>query len=111
MKKKSIFSEVQTKAFKYALAYELTIWVCDMRGMAYLEVADQNWLIRDIFTAFDPRFQQLFAYIINSTGLELMSSLRIEDLVQHDPQLHQRLQVGIFLNKESAQQWLTLPKV
>jgi len=102
-----VFRQVQTKALQHALEQELTIWLCDMQGMAYLEMADQNWLVRDIFPSFDPRLHHLFAYVINTAGLELMSSLRIHDLVQNNPQLHQRLQVEIFLQKELAQQWLT----
>jgi len=102
-----VFRQVQTKALAHALEHELTTWLCDMQEMAYLEMADQNWLVREIFTSFDPKHQHVFAYVINSAGFELMSSFRIHDLVKHHPELHQRLRVDIFLSKDLAQQWLT----
>jgi len=104
--KSEAFRETHKKALQNALQHELIVWLCDMREMLYLEVADQNWLVREIFTSFDPSFNHGVAFVVSTAGLELMTSLRILEMVKNSPELHKQLKVEIFFQKSIAQQWL-----
>jgi len=100
------FRHIITCASNYALAHQINSWMCDMRKIAYLEVSDQNWLVREIFSAFDPKRQHEYAYVVSTEGHELYSSYHIHNLVQEDASLKENIHVEIFFEKEIAQMWL-----
>jgi len=100
------FRETHKKALNYVLEHNITMWLCDMRGMVYLEIADQNWLVREIFGLLAPHLKHELAYVVSTAGLELMTSFRIHEMVTTDPELHKQLSVEIFFQKQIAQQWL-----
>jgi len=101
------FRETHQNALQYALQHDLTMWLCDMREMLYLEIADQNWLVRQIFSSFDPNYSHGVAFVVSTAGLELMTSLRIHEMVKEDPELQKLVKVEIFFQKQMAQQWLS----
>jgi len=105
------FRETHKNALDFALNNNLLLWLCDMREMVYLEIADQNWLVREIFYSFDPAYNHGFAYVVSTAGLESMTSFRIHDLVTNDPDLHKQLKIEIFFQKQIAQQWLFDPQI
>jgi len=100
------FRETKTSALNFVLKHDITRWLCDMRGMVYLEIADQNWLVREIFSSFNPQHSHVLAYLISTAGLESMTSFRIHELVTNDPELNKQLSVEIFFQKQIALQWL-----
>jgi len=100
------FRDVHTNALSYAYENHLTAWLCDMRQVSYLEVGDQNWLVREIFSGFNPDMTHEFAFVVSHLGLELMSSFRVHDLVRNDQELQKLIKTDIFLDIKSAQMWL-----
>ena len=100
------FREVITIAHKYASENTLTKWLCNMQEIHSLDNADQQWLVREIFTAFDPNHKHDYAYVISAMVSEVLATYHIHDLVQADPVLRDRITIEIFLQIENAQQWL-----
>ena len=100
------FRETKKGALDFVLKHDLTRWLCDMREMVYLEIADQNWLVREIFSSLNPKHTHVLAYLVSTAGLESMTSFRIHELVTNDPKLDKQLSVEIFFQKQMALQWL-----
>jgi len=100
------FRHIQLLALHHTIEKQLILWLCDMCKIVYLEVEDQNWLIREIFSAFDSERQHEFAYVVGTEGMELFTSFRIHDLIENDPHLSKIINTEIFFEKEIARQWL-----
>ncbi|WP_026462784.1 hypothetical protein [Adhaeribacter aquaticus] len=104
--KSESFKEIILKAHSFANQYGLTNWLCDMRQLLFLDIADQNWLVNEIFTSFNPAQQHELAYVISELGLELMTTIRIHNLVKVNTELSKYLKVEIFFEPEIALKWL-----
>ncbi len=104
-----IFREVILRAHHYALQQRLTKWLCNIQQAEYLEAADQFWLVKNIFTVFNPRLQHDYAYLIRNLVPEVVTAYNILDLVEQDIDLSSRLKVAVFTDIDLAQQWLFTP--
>lgn len=100
------FRQTKALALDYALKHNLTLWLCDMRQIIYLNMEDQNWLVREIFAAFNTHTKHEIAYVINTTTLELATTFLIHELVKNYPELQSTVKVEIFFEIEIARQWL-----
>lgn len=103
----STFREILTKVLHQANADAVIRWLCDMRELKYVLVADQNWLVKELLPSLNPSLSHRFSYVVSRTNLELMSSLQIQDMVREDPRLSDRFELEVFLNKEEATDWLS----
>lgn len=103
------FKKIKVMALNYALEQGLTMWLCDMRQVAYLHNDDQYWLVREIFAALHTKVKHEIAYVVNIDCLELRTTFRIHDIVESTPELHKLLKLEIFFETEIAQQWLLDP--
>lgn len=101
----ALFREETKKLVDYALANNFSKSLFDVRKRDYLEVTDQNWLVRDIFPLFRDRHIKL-AYLVNSVGLEIMDTFRIHDSVFNNPELKHIVYIEIFLDLPDALEWL-----
>ncbi|GEO06645.1 hypothetical protein AAE02nite_43090 [Adhaeribacter aerolatus] len=101
----TLFQKETRNLVQYALTNNFNKSLFDVRKRDFLDIADQNWLVRDIFPLFKGRIIQL-AYLVNSAGLEIMDTFRIHDCVINNPELKRSVQIEIFLDIEDALQWL-----
>ncbi|PSR52616.1 hypothetical protein AHMF7605_03290 [Adhaeribacter arboris] len=102
----STFRDIITRAHAYAHEHHLTKWLCNMEQAEFLELADQHWLVEEIFTAFNPQLQHDYAYIIRPLVAEVLTTYHIQDLVQVDEQLKEKVNVAVFMDIDQAYQWL-----
>ncbi|KAA5547958.1 hypothetical protein [Adhaeribacter rhizoryzae] len=100
-----LFREETQKLVDYALIHDFNKSLFDVRKRDYLEVSDQNWLVRDIFPLFHNRHIKI-AYLVNSVGLEIMDTFRIHDSVFNNPALKHNVHIEIFLDLADALEWL-----
>jgi len=98
------FRQTLNSALNYALAHQVSCWLCDMREIVYLEVTDQNWLVREVFPAFDPMGHHLFANVVGTKGQEVFCSYHIHELVAERDSLNEKIEIEIFFEKDLAQQ-------
>ncbi|MGV3588550.1 MAG: hypothetical protein ACO1OF_16210 [Adhaeribacter sp.] len=101
----ALFREETKKLVDYALLNNISKSLFDVRKRDYLEVSDQNWLMRDIFPLFYDRHVKI-AYLVNSVGLEIMDTFRIHDSVFNNPELKYSVHIEIFLDLPDALEWL-----
>lgn len=95
-----------TLACTYAVQHHLDSWLCNMQHMQYLEVGDQNWLVRKVFPEFKGKFKLHFAYVVTHNGLETMATFRIHELVKQSQELSTHIDIDIFVNMNQARNWL-----
>ena len=88
------------------MQHRLGNWLCNMQHMHYLEVSDQNWLVREVFPEFKNEFKLHFAYVVTQGGLETMSTFRIHELVKQNTELRQQVDIDIFITLNQATDWL-----
>lgn len=102
------FRSILSDVMGFVREQGITKWLCDMRRLQYILLADQNWLAGMLLPSMPSQEQEKyrFAYIISLTNLELMSSLAIQATVQGDPLLTGRLALEIFMSRESVLMWL-----
>jgi hypothetical protein len=100
------FRNIITYALNYAQVHRITLWLCDMRQIIYLELKDQHWLIQEVFPTFSPTEKHEFAYVVSTKGLEIYTSFHIHELVLRNGNLRQKIQIEIFFEKDIARQWL-----
>jgi hypothetical protein len=81
----------------------------DVRKRNYLDMGDQNWLMRDVFPKFSS-YNIRVAYLVSNVGLEIMDTFKIHDRVIQNPELKQRMEIDIFLDREDALNWLLHPQ-
>lgn len=80
----------------------------DVRKRNYLDMGDQNWLVREVFPEFKSYHIRL-AYLVSSVGLEIMDTFKIHDQVIQNPLLKQHMAIDIFLDREDALNWVLAP--
>jgi hypothetical protein len=88
-----------------ALARNIKKALFDVRQRAYLEIADQNWLVREIVPLFVGTNLR-FAYVVSETTLEVMDTYRIQVAVENNPVLSEQVIIKMFLDPQEAQTWL-----
>ncbi|MGV3505078.1 MAG: hypothetical protein ACO1O1_15320 [Adhaeribacter sp.] len=81
----------------------------DVRNRHYLDMSDQNWLVREVFPKFRS-FHIRLAYLVSTVGLEIMDTFKIHDHVIQNPALQQHLEIDIFLDREDALNWVLHPQ-
>ena len=99
------FREQLKRVADIALAGQLTKALFDVRARAYLEIADQNWLIREIVPLFCEK-TLWFAYVVSKTAYEIMDVHRIQEAIEKNKPLTEHLKIEIFLLPEEAEAWL-----
>ena len=99
------FREQLKRVVDMALANHITKALFDVRARAYLEIADQNWLVREIAPLFSG-IKLRFAYVVSLSALAAMDIVQIQKSIEMNPQLKEHLNVKIFLLKEEAEEWL-----
>jgi hypothetical protein len=77
----------------------------DIQNRSYLDISDQNWLVREVFPLLKGRRIRL-AYLVSTVGLEIMDVFHVHDLVINNSELKRHLEIDIFLDKEDALKWL-----
>lgn len=100
------FRDVISRAQDYAQQHHLTRWLCNLEEAEFLEEEDQKWLVQEVFAAFNPQLYHSYAYLIRPVVPEVVTTYRINDLVQQDEQLNARITVSIFLDVDLAKRWL-----
>jgi hypothetical protein len=100
-----LFRQETKRLADFALQNNYANALFDVRNRDYLDMGDQNWLVRDIFPLFKGRHIRL-AYLVSPVGLEIMDTFKIHDMVIHNPELKWHIEIDIFLDKEDALKWL-----
>ncbi len=100
------FRAVITRARDLAHQHQLTKWLCNLQQAEFLELADQHWLVEEIFTSFPASLQHDYAYLIRPMVLEVLATYHIHDLVAIDERLQAKIKVAIFTDVDLAHQWL-----
>lgn len=103
------FRTVITRARDFAHQYQTTKWLCNLQQAEFLELADQHWLVEEIFTSFPASLQHDYAYLIRPMVLEVLATYHIQDLVAIDERLQAKIKVAIFTDIDLAHQWLFTP--
>jgi hypothetical protein len=99
------FREQLKRVVEIALEKNLVKALFDVRAKAYLEIGDQNWLIREIVPQFSGR-GLWFAYVVSLTAFEIMDIIRIQEAIQNNLQLKGHLKIEIFMLPKEAEAWL-----
>ncbi|WP_162427396.1 hypothetical protein [Pontibacter pudoricolor] len=77
----------------------------DVRKRNFINLSDQNWLLREIIPRFKGK-KVRFAYVETVKGLEMMDTFRIQYAVKHLLLLEGKFELELFINPEEALQWL-----
>ena len=102
----AVFREVVTRAHTYGHQHQITKWLCNLDQAEFLEMADQQWLVAEIFTALNPALKYRYAYIIRPIVSEVVTAYHILDLVAGNKRLTNMLSLAIFNEMDMAQHWL-----
>lgn len=82
-------------------------WLSDAHSLYYVELADQNWLVREVLSRIHPTVKKI-ARILTKESLLLLDMQHIFDKIATQPQLAASgMQIETFLDKESAIVWLS----
>lgn len=98
--------QVFLEALRIATASQLRAWLFDMRKVSYMEMADQNWMIDEYYPLFDKQHQHRLSVLVSEPYLELLSSIRVRNRLQLEPEISNIIDVRIFLGEDDAQSWL-----
>lgn len=90
---------------EYALTHNVSRALFDVRNRNYLDMSDQNWLVRDILPRLKGRHFRL-AYLVSLAGLEIMDTFHIHNSIRNNPEFKEDLEIDIFLDREEALKWL-----
>lgn len=101
----ALFRRETTRVADFALGNDYKFALFDVRKRDYLDISDQNWLVREVFPLFKGRNMRL-AYLVSIAGLEIMDTFHIHDRVVNNPELKWHFEIDIFLDKEDALKWL-----
>ena len=99
---RDLFSE----ALRHATSSQLKLWLCDMRKLYYIEMADQNWLINMFFPFFNRKYHHRVAFVVNISNYELRSGIQTQNMVIHTPGLAAIIDMDFFLTNGEAEHWL-----
>ncbi|MFD3001630.1 hypothetical protein ACFS7Z_14760 [Pontibacter toksunensis] len=94
------------EAARHAASSHLTAWLCDMQKLYYMEMADQNWLINELFPSLSRRNRYRVAFVVNINNYDLMSSYQTKSMVLHNPDLAHVITMDFFLTNGEVKGWL-----
>jgi hypothetical protein len=100
-----VFREQISKITSLALRKQLFRVLFDVRKRNFIDLSDQNWLLREIIPRFKGK-QVRFAYVETVKGLEMMDTFRIQHAVKHTPLLEGKFDMELFINPDEACHWL-----
>jgi hypothetical protein len=100
-----LFRKETRLVMEYALEHHVFRGLFDVRNRDYLDMSDQNWLVRDIFPRLKGRHIRL-AYLVSMAGLEIMDTFHIHSTIAKNPEFNNDLELDIFLDREEALKWL-----
>jgi hypothetical protein len=101
----ALFRRETKRLTKFVLSHNYKFALIDVRKRDYLDISDQNWLVREIFPMLKGHNVRL-AYLVSTVGLEIMDTFHIHDKVINNPELKRHIEIDIFLDKEDALKWL-----
>ena len=100
-----IFRRELKTVIDYMVTHQLNRVLYDIRERPYLELSDQNWVLKEIIPFYEGLNMRL-AYVIGPISLTSMDVYRVQDAILAHPKLKKQLLVETFLTKEEAQLWL-----
>jgi len=100
--------DLLSEALRHASSHRLTAWACDMRKLHYMEMADQNWLLRELFPSFSAECHHRVAFVVNINYYELMSGVQTQNMVGNNMSLAALIDMDFFLTNDEAVHWLFL---
>ncbi len=100
-----VFREQISNITSLALRKQLFRVLFDVRKRNFINLSDQNWLLREIIPRFKGK-KVRFAYVETVKGLEMMDTFRIQYAVKHLLLLEGKFELELFINPEEALQWL-----
>jgi hypothetical protein len=77
----------------------------DARKVFYIEAADQSWLVREIIPLVVSSARKV-ARIMTKDGLAMMDMQSVLGKVSEEKTLASKIEIEVFLDKESALEWL-----
>ena len=101
------FRRLYQKASDISFEYNCLYWISDARAVHYLEIADQNWILRELAPRLKTTSLLRYARVMTEDGVAMLDAARVRDNVMNSPYLTEgKFQVQFFLDKESALEWL-----
>ena len=85
----------------YWLEHHIQNLLFDVREREYLEVRDQNWLVREIFPLLI-KSNIYLAYLVSQSGFKLMDKHQVHDLILTQPESKRQTEVGLFPEEAAA---------
>ncbi|AMM52558.1 hypothetical protein TH61_17110 [Rufibacter sp. DG15C] len=102
----SEFREVYQRLADIILGSQVKYWLSDARAIHYLELGDQNWIIKEMAPLLKQSKLLKFARLITKEGMEMMDVVRLYDQLEHNPELVVKTKFELFNNSEDALEWL-----
>lgn len=102
------FRNVLSQALHCATAHQLTAWLCDIRQLYYIEIKDQNWMLRYLFPAFDRQQQHQVALVLRLSNFEMTANVQPENDAAFEREFSNFIRMNYFTDKEDAEEWLKL---
>ncbi len=99
---------VLSEALKCTVSHQLTSWLCDARQTYYTDIADQRWMLQELFPSFDRNKQHRVALLISIENFELMTVIQLRNEEVFNEDFGSFIKMGFFLSQENAEKWLTL---
>ncbi|MFD3003214.1 hypothetical protein ACFS7Z_22825 [Pontibacter toksunensis] len=94
------------KALQCATAHQLTAWLCDTRQLYYIDIADLNWMLQNLFPYFDMQKQHRVALLVNKSNFDLVANVPSENENAFNSGFGSFIDMIYFLDKDAAAQWL-----
>ncbi|WP_345163310.1 hypothetical protein [Nibribacter koreensis] len=102
----SEFRAVFQKLAGVVLDTKVKYWLSDPRAIHYLELGDQNWLIKDMAPLLKQSSLLKFARLVTKESLEMMDIVQILGNLEKTLDLEIQTQFELFVNREDALEWL-----
>jgi hypothetical protein len=96
----------------YQLAVDLTHrfminkWLIDARNVAFLNIENQNWIVRSIAPQLHPHNMHKVARVVLDEPLAMLTSYNVVDKITSLPELACKLDWEIFTDFDHALFWL-----
>lgn len=100
------FREGFSKAAELTIAHKCQYWLSDSRAIHYLELADQNWLIRLVTQLLPQSRLYKFARLNTPESLAMMDVPRTFSELEKLPEWQQHITMKVFTEEDDALAWL-----
>lgn len=94
------------RAIQASIDHDCQFWLSDARAIHYLELADQNWVMREIVPMLPQINLQKFARLSKMESISLMDIPQVFDKLGQLPDFKSKHKLEIFATKEDALHWL-----